>query len=90
MYKVIASNKFQKDYKLCKKRGLNMSLINDLILELEKSGKVPSKHKPHLLKGNYKGLWECHIQPDWLLVLMIEEDVKLISLTRTGTHSDLF
>ncbi len=90
MYKIIASNKFQKDYKLCQKRGLNMSLINDLILELEKNGKVPSKHKPHLLKGNYKGLWECHIQPDWLLVWMIEEEVKLISLTRTGTHSDLF
>jgi mRNA interferase YafQ len=90
MYKIIASNKFQKDYKLCKKRGLNMSLINDLILELEKNGKVPQKHKPHLLKGNYKGLWECHIQSDWLLVWMIEEEVKLISLTRTGTHSDLF
>lgn len=90
MYKIIASNKFQKDYKLCLKRGLNMSLINDLILELEKNGKVPPKHKPHLLKGNYKGLWECHIQPDWLLVWMIEEEVKLISLTRTGTHSDLF
>ena len=67
-----------------------MDLINDLILELEMNGKVPMKYKPHLLKGNFKGLWECHIQPDWLLIWMIEEEIKLISLTRTGTHSDLF
>lgn len=67
-----------------------MSLINNLILELEKTGKVSSKYKPHLLKGNYKGLWECHIQPDWLLIWMMDEEIKLISLTRTGTHSDLF
>ncbi len=52
MYSVVSSNKFQKDYKLCKKRGLNMSTINDLILHLEKNGKVPLKFKPHLLKGN--------------------------------------
>ena len=90
MYKIVSSKKFQKDYKRCKKRGLNMDLINDLILELEMNGKVPMKYKPHLLKGNFKGLWECHIQPDWLLIWMIEEEIKLISLTRTGTHSDLF
>ena len=90
MYKIVSSKKFQKDYKRCKKRGLNMDLINDFILELEMNGKVPMKYKPHLLKGNFKGLWECHIQPDWLLIWMIEEEIKLISLTRTGTHSDLF
>lgn len=65
-------------------------MINDLILQLEKNGKVPAKHKPHLLKGNYKGLWECHIQPDWLLIWQQDDEIKLISLTRTGTHSDLF
>ncbi len=90
MYTIVSSNKFLKDYKLCKKRGLNMTLINDLILELEKDGKVPSRYKPHKLKGHYEGLWECHIQPDWLLVWKHDEEIKLISLTRTGTHSDLF
>jgi len=78
MYTVVASHKFQKDYKLCKKRGLKMELINNLILELEKSGKVPDKHKPHLLKVNYKGLWECHIQPDWLLVGKKDEELNLL------------
>jgi mRNA interferase YafQ len=67
-----------------------MSLIDSLILHLEKTGTVPDKHRPHTLVGNFEGLWECHIQPDWLLVWKREEDIKLISLTRTGTHSDLF
>lgn len=33
---------------------------------------------------------ECHIQPDWLLIYRIENDVLVLTLTRTGTHSDLF
>jgi len=90
MYSVVASNKFQKDYKLCKKRGLNLKLIDDLILHLEKHGAVPLKHKPHILSGDYDGIWECHIKPDWLLLWKQDEEIKLISLTRTGTHSDLF
>jgi len=33
---------------------------------------------------------ECHIQPDWLLLWLIDEDEMLITLSRTGTHSDLY
>ena len=72
------------------KRGLNTDLIEAVILSLEQDGFVPSNFKPHLLKGNFKGFWECHIQPDWLLIWQQDDEIKLISLTRTGTHSDLF
>lgn len=90
MFTIVATNKFKKDFKLCIKRGLNISLIEEVILQLEKNGTLPSNFKPHILKGNYKGFWECHIQPDWLLIWQQDEEIKLISLTRTGTHSDLF
>lgn len=90
MYSVVATHQFKKDYKRCIKRGLNPDLINDVLYLLESSGKLPEKYRPHLLKGNWKGYWECHIQPDWLLVWEQDEEIKLISLTRTGTHSDLF
>ena len=90
MYTVVATNKFKKDFKLCIKRGLSIDLIEDVILQLEKSGTLPANLKPHLLKGNFNGFWECHIQPDWLLIWQQDEEIKLISLTRTGTHSDLF
>jgi len=59
-------------------------------LLLEKQGKLPAKYKPHVLKGNFKNYWECHIQPDWLLIWKQDEPIKLITLTSTGTHSDLF
>ena len=90
MYTIVATNKFKKDFKLCIKRGLNTDLIEEVIFELEKNGSLSSNYKPHLLKGNFKGFWECHIQPDWLLIWQQDDEIKLISLTRTGTHSDLF
>jgi len=88
--KIEASNKFKKEYKLAIKRGLKRKLMDDVIFLLEKNGKLPAKYKPHLLKGKYNKLWECHIQPDWLLIWEQDEIIKLIFLVRTGTHSDLF
>lgn len=90
MYNIEQTNKFKKDIKLAKKRGLKMTLLDDVISILSQNGKLPSKYKPHLLVGNFKGFWECHIQPDWLLVWKQDEAIKLITLTRTGTHADLF
>ncbi|MBW6482071.1 MAG: type II toxin-antitoxin system YafQ family toxin [Vicingaceae bacterium] len=72
------------------KRGLKRKLIDEVILLLEKQGKLPAKYNPHVLKGNFKNYWECHIQPDWLLIWKQDEPIKLITLTSTGTHSDLF
>ena len=90
MYKIVASRKFQKDFKKALKRGLKESLLKDVALLLEKSGNLPPKFKSHKLSGKYNGLWECHIQPDWLLIWDQDEEVRLITLLRTGSHSDLF
>ncbi len=90
MYQIEYSNKIKKEIKLAQKRGLNIELFKDVVRLLEKNGKLPAKYKPHVLKGNYKGLWECHIQPDWLLIWEQNNAIKLIFLVRTGTHSDLF
>ncbi|HBK53325.1 MAG TPA: type II toxin-antitoxin system mRNA interferase toxin, RelE/StbE family, partial [Syntrophomonas wolfei] len=51
---------------------------------------LPQKYLDHPLTGNYAGHRECHITPDWLLIYKIEKDILILSLTRTGTHSDLF
>ena len=41
-----------------------------------------------MLKGEWKGTWECHIASDWLLIYEVTEtEIRLI---RTGTHADLF
>lgn len=89
-YEIEYTGKIKKDIKIAQKRGLNLELFKEVIILLEKNGKLPSKYKAHILKGNFKGYWECHIQPDWLLIWKQDEEIKLVSLTRTGTHSDLF
>jgi mRNA interferase YafQ len=42
----------------------------------------------HALVGDYAGSFECHIQPDWLLIYQLAE--TSIVFVRTGSHSDLF
>ena len=80
-----------KDLKLCQRRGCNMENVRTVLEYLQKDGQVPDSYLPHKLEGrNYKGFWECHIEPNWLLVYDIQEAVSLVALVRTGTHSDLF
>jgi len=90
MYAVKITSKFKKDIKLVKKRCLDLALLDKAITQLLKNGVLPKEYKPHTLKGDYQGFWECHIQPDWLLIWEQNDVIKLVSLTRTGTHSDLF
>ena len=90
VYTVKVTTVFKKDYKLAIKRGLKIELL-DAVIELLAMGKpLPDACRDHELSGNWKGHRECHIQPDWLLVYRIEESVLVLTLSRTGTHSDLF
>lgn len=90
MFEIQYSNKIKKDIKLALKRGLDIELFKEVVLLLEAKGELPTNYKPHKLKGKYNGFWECHIQPDWLLIWEQDNEIRLISLIRTGTHSDLF
>lgn len=90
MYKVKFTGQFKRDYKLCKKRGLKMSLLDDAISLLATHGELPQTYLPHKLIGKYSGCWECHIQPDWLLIWQQFDDELILHLTNTGSHSDLF
>lgn len=87
---IVWTTKFKKDYKLAIKRHMNIDLLDDIIRMLSKGETLPEKNKDHELTGNWAGYRECHIQPDWLLIYRIENDVLVLTLTRTGTHSDLF
>lgn len=89
-YTVKFTNQFKKDYKLAKKRGKRMELINEAINILADGEALPEKYRDHSLSGNWTGHRECHIQPDWLMVYYFEDDILVLTLARTGTHSDLF
>ena len=90
MYKIITTNKFEKELKLCRKRGYDIKKLVEVVSLLEKDGKLPSNYKPHKLSGNFKDCWECHIKPDWLLVWLQDDNELTLLFLRTGTHSDLF
>lgn len=87
---IVWTTQFKKDYKMALKRHLNIELLDDIIRALSQGETLPEKNKDHGLSGNWAGHRECHIQPDWLLVYLIDDDVLVLTLTRTGTHSDLF
>ena len=76
--------------KLARKRNFDENKLNDIIKLLAHGESLPAKNRDHVLVGNYKGCRECHITPDWLLVYSVEDVLKIITLIRTGTHSDLF
>ena len=90
MLKPEFSGQFKKDYKLAVKHHLNIDLLDDIIRALSRGDTLPEKNKDHALSGGWIGHRECHIQPDWLLIYRIEDDILVLTLARTGTHSDLF
>lgn len=89
-YEIQRTSQFKRDYKLAKKRGCDMQLLKDAITILANGEQLPAKYFNHYLSGNYAGYQECHIEPDWLLVYKITESQLILTLYRTGTHSDLF
>ena len=89
-YNVRPSKKFQKDIKRLKRRGLDMSLLDDVIEKLAAGEPLPEKNRDHMLFGDFVGCRECHITPDWLLIYEIYQNELLLYLTRTGSHSDVF
>ena len=89
-YTVKTTSQFKKDFKLAMKRGLNIDLLETVIATLALGEPLPDKNKDHALTGNWIGHRECHILPDWLLIYRIEEEVLILALARSGTHSDLF
>ena len=84
------TTQFRKDYKLAMKRGLKIKLLDEIVTLLAMGEALPEKNKGHALTGDWVGHRECHILPDWLLVYRVENDVLVLTLSRTGTHSDLF
>lgn len=89
-YRIIPSKRFEKDLKRCEKRGYNMQLVKDAIMQLAETGTLPASYRPHKLSGQYGGCWECHLKPDWLLIWEQNDTELILLFTGTGTHSDLF
>ena len=80
---------FKKDVRRIAKRGVNMDLLDEVIVMLRERKPLPKKNNDHPLTGNWIGYRECHIQPDWLLIYRIDNKALILTATRTGTHSEI-
>ena len=89
-YNIIYSNKFKKALKKCFKRGLDIEKLRDILRILEQGEVLPPEYRAHKLSGKFNGIWECHIQADWLLIWDQKDEDLILLLLDTGTHSDIF
>ncbi len=90
MYRVKFTATYKRSYKLMKKRGLDLTALDEVVDLLRQGRQLDERYRDHSLSGNYIGFRECHIKPDWLLVYLIENDILTLTLVDTGTHSDIF
>lgn len=89
-YTVRQTKKFRKELKKMLKRGADRTKLSAVVKMLAKGETLPPQYHDHALIGDLEGTRDCHITPDWLLLYRIENDVLVLTLTRTGSHADLF
>lgn len=92
-YEIIKRASFKRGVKRAAKRGLDLSLLESVILLLASGVPLPADFKDHPLKGARTGQRECHVdgkKGDWLLVYRKIDDALLLYLVDTGTHDELF
>lgn len=89
MKKLRFSGQYKKDAKRYRNQPKKMEMVVEILQKLRDEIPIPPKYNPHMLKGNYKGCMECHVEDD-LLLIWIDEEENQIGVLRLGTHSELF
>ncbi|MDE5624854.1 MAG: type II toxin-antitoxin system YafQ family toxin [Muribaculaceae bacterium] len=89
-YSIDTTRHFDKALKKCIKRGLRMEKFKEVVDILSATGSLPREYRPHKLSGEYAGIWECHIESDWLLLWEQNDTSLTLLFIDTGRHSDIF
>ena len=89
-YTIKFTTQFKRDLKLAKKQNKNIDKLFEIIEILADGNQLPAKYRDHELTNNYKDTRECHIEPDWLLIYEIREEILVLMLNSVGSHSELF
>ena len=89
-YEVKYTSRFKRDYKRMQRRGKEMSKLLDVIDMLREGHVLPPQYQDHPLHGGYEGHRDCHIEPDWVLIYFKTECSLVLTLSRTGSHGDVF
>jgi mRNA interferase YafQ len=79
---------FRRDLKRIKRRGYRLDALDAIVTAIRRGQRLASSARAHPLQGEWRGYWECHVAPDWLVIYKVTDEEVL--LARTGTHADLF
>lgn len=90
MLTIRRTTQFKKDFKRLIKQGIDIQPLMEIIEKLSREETLDEKFRDHALKGEWFGFRECHIKPDWLLIYFVDKGELILTLSRTGSHSDLF
>jgi len=91
MYTYRTTRDFENGLRHClKDLNKDVQVLKDALELLTEKGCLPDSYNPHMLHGKYAGLWECHLDDDWLLVWKQNNKRLTLLLTNTGTHDELF
>ena len=88
-YGVRKTSRYKKSIKKMLKRGKDIKKLTNVVLKLANGEQLPPQYKDHPLSGDLAGLRDCHIESDWVLLYEIKDNLLILSLADTGTHSDL-
>jgi mRNA interferase YafQ len=86
--RILYTNQFKKDYKRIRKQNKDPDKLRIVVEKLVAKEPLEAKYRDHPLSGNWKGFRDCHIEPDWLLIYKLTEEMLI--LERTGSHAELF
>lgn len=90
MLAVQTTHQFKRDFKLMQKRNKDIKKIKAVMSKLQRQERLAPYCNDHKLSGRYEGHRDCHIEPDWILIYLINREAVTITFTRTGSHADLF
>ena len=88
-YRIVKTTRYRKELKKMLRRGKDIRKIGAVVKMLAMGETLPPQYHDHALSGDLAGLRDCHIESDWVLLYSIEDDLLVLTLTRTGTHSNL-
>ena len=91
MFFLRRSKKFKKDFKrLLKNSEFHLEKLQEVLTVIVGGQKLNAKYCAHALSGKYRGCFECHVQPDILLIYEIDDKEMVVDLLRLGSHAELF
>lgn len=88
-YGIRVTSRYKKSLKKMLKRGKDIGKISSVVRMLAMGETLPPQYRDHALAGDLAGLRDCHVENDWVLLYMIQDNLLILTLADTGTHSDL-